>query len=204
MDSIGWFGLGMLAAGLGASTAWGLVSDRKRAAAARAWASSAGLRELPFGQSGVPGDTKVRRLRSLPSFEGVLEGRKVSVIATSTRARFGYLWVLCTQSRHPAVFVGHVVGFASANVFGRATPSGWVRTKAGGELDAHFLVSVPPGVTPQVSDDARAALLEASVHAWCFNANPSGFTVLWFKQSYGQDTQEALAQATRLLGRLLA
>lgn len=76
---------------------------------------------------------------------------------------------------------------------------------AGEELDLHFFVSVAEaGADPVLSEDARAALMEAGEHAWCFNVNPSGFTVLWFKQSYGQDTQEALTQASRLLGRLLS
>ena len=205
MDLIGWFTLGVVAAALLASWWYGRRSDQRRAAGARAWASSVGLTELPFEQEGVPGDAKVRRLRTMPSFVGTLDGRKVSVLATSTRPRFGDLWVLCTHAQRPPLFLGSIVGFSGANVFSNAAPQGWTRAKAGGEVDEHFFVSVAEaGTEPALSDDARAALIDANVHAWCFTVNPSGFTVLWFKQSNGQNTQEALTQAARLLERLLA
>lgn len=204
MDLLGWSLLGILFAAMVAAWGWGRAAARRRAAAARQWASEVGLNELRSGEEGVPGDLKVGRLRTMPSFKGTLDGREVSVIATRTRVRLGELWVFCTHAQRPALFLGNIVGFSGANVFGNAVPSSWTRVKAGGELDRHFFVSVAEaGTEPVLSDDARAALTDASVHAWCFNVNPSGFTVLWFKQSYGQDTRDALTQAARLLSRLL-
>jgi hypothetical protein len=103
------------------------------------------------------------------------------------------------------LFLGNILGFAMASAFGKAAPRGWVRVEAGPDVDRLFQVSVPPGEHPaaQLSDGARQALVKASVHAWCFSAAPGGFTVLWFKQSLGQDTEQALAQAAALLPRLL-
>lgn len=205
MDLIGWFLLGILGAAILSATLWGRATDRKRAAAARAWASAAGLSELPFGQEGVPSDLAVRRLRSVPSFVGTLDGRKVSVLASSTKPRLGDLWALCTHAPRPPLFLGNIFGFSAANVFGQGAPRGWVRVKAGPELDRLFFASVPEDVlAPTLSDEARAALLEADVHAWCWSVSPGGFTVVWFKQTYGQDTGEALTQAAQLLRRVLA
>lgn len=202
VDVIGWFSVGLIALVVIGSSVWGVLENRKRSAVARQWAASVGLAELPFGTAGVAGDLVVHRLRSTPSFVGALDGRQVSVIATSTPVRLGRLWVLCTKVTRPPVFVGNLLGVGAARVVGWGRPKGWVDAPVA-ELAPHFFVSVPNGAEPVLSPAARVALLEAGVHAFCFSVSSTGFAALWFKQLYGQDTGEALRQARTVLGALV-
>ncbi len=207
VDSLGWTMVGMTVAGLFGSSLWGRRENRLVSKAARAWAQSVGLAELPFGKEGVAGDLAVRRMQTLPSFVGTLGSHPVSVLATSTRPRFGRLWVFCTHApQHPPVFAGHVMGFRSASVFGRAKPKDWEPAKLGGEIDRSFLISVPPGDDAQraLSEPAKAAMIEAGPRAWCFSVARGGFAVSWFKQGYDDETGAALTSAAKLFEQLLA
>jgi hypothetical protein len=167
VDFLGWTMLAMLVLGVAALSFFGGRLEARRMAAARAWATAAGLRELSLSERKVP--TR-RRDRSLPAFKGSLRDSPLTVIQTSGYSHGHYVWSLRTTATSlPALYVVSRFEDVLSRPWRRAESAhpelrarGWSQVKTGDTaFDARIIVWSPfPDGASWLEPALRAALLD--------------------------------------------